>query len=59
VAALEAAPPRFIVLMRGAGIAGDYDRINHFPALAELLARRYDVVDTRDGYRLYVRRSGR
>jgi hypothetical protein len=58
VAALEAAPPRFIVLMRGAAISGDYDRIKDFPALAELLARRYDVVHTRDGYRLYARRVG-
>jgi len=58
VAALEAAPPRFIVLMRGSAIAGDYDRIRDFPALAELLARRYDVVHTRDGYRLYARRAG-
>jgi hypothetical protein len=58
VTALEAAPPRFIVLMRGAAIGGDYDRIKDFPALAELLARRYDVVDTRDGYRLYARLAG-
>ena len=58
VAALEAAPPRFIVLMRGSSISGDYSRIKDFPALAELLARRYDVVHTRDGYRWYVRRAG-
>jgi hypothetical protein len=58
VAALEAAPPRFVVLMRGSSISGDYDRIKDFPALAELLARRYDVVHTRDGYRLYERRAG-
>ena len=58
VTALEAAPPRFIVLMRGSSISGDYNRIRDFPALAGLLARRYDVVDTRDGYRLYVRRAG-
>ncbi|HZF02837.1 MAG TPA: hypothetical protein VE932_00725 [Patescibacteria group bacterium] len=57
VAALEARPPRFIVLMRG-WPSGDYDRIQHFPALADLLARRYDVVVTRDGYRLYARRAG-
>jgi hypothetical protein len=58
VAALQAAPPRFIVLMRGAGPGSGYDRINRFPELAELLARRYDGVDTRDGYRLYARREG-
>jgi hypothetical protein len=58
VAALEAAPPRFIVVMRGAAIGGDYDRVKNFPALADLLTRRYDVVHTRDGYRLYARRSG-
>jgi hypothetical protein len=57
VAALEARPPRFIVLMRG-WPSGDYDRIRYFPALAELLARRYDVVVTREGHRLYARRAG-
>ena len=57
VAALEARPPRFIVLMRG-WPSGDYDRIRHFPALADLLARRYDVVVTREGHRLYARRAG-
>ena len=56
IAALEAQPPRFIVLMRG-WPSGDYDRIRHFPALAELLARRYEVVVTREGHRLYARRS--
>jgi hypothetical protein len=57
IAALEARPPRFIVLMRG-WPSGDYDRIGSFPALAELLARRYDVVVTREGHRLYVKRAG-
>jgi hypothetical protein len=56
VAALEARPPRFSVLMRGAP-SGDYDRIRYFPALAELRARRSDVVVTRDGHRLYARRG--
>jgi hypothetical protein len=56
VAALEARPPRFIVLMRG-WPSGDYDRLRYFPALAELLARRYDVVVTREGHRLYARRG--
>ena len=57
VAALEARPPRFVVLMRG-WPSGDYDRIQRFPALADLLARRYDVVVTREGYRLYAKRPG-
>jgi len=57
IAALEARPPRFVVLMRG-WPSGDYDRIRHFPALAELLARRYDVVVTREGHRLYAKRAG-
>jgi len=57
IAALEARPPRFIVLMRG-WPSGDYDRIGSFPALAELLARRYDVVVTREGHRLYTKRAG-
>ncbi|HEY3099202.1 MAG TPA: hypothetical protein VGL14_09855 [Methylomirabilota bacterium] len=57
IAALEARPPRFIVLMRG-WPSGDYDRIRYFPALAELLARRYDVVVTREGHRLYAKRAG-
>ena len=57
IAALEARPPRFIVLMRG-WPSGDYDRIRYFPALADLLARRYDVVVTREGHRLYVKRAG-
>jgi hypothetical protein len=57
LAALEARPPRFIVLMRG-WPSGDYDRIRYFPALAELLARRYDVVVTREGHRLYAKRAG-
>jgi hypothetical protein len=56
VAALEARPPRFIVLMRG-WPSGDYDRLRYFPALAELLARRYDIVVTREGHRLYARRG--
>jgi len=56
VAALEARPPRFIVLMRG-WPSGDYDRLRYFPALAELLVRRYDVVVTREGHRLYARRG--
>jgi len=37
--------------------SGDYDRIRYFPALAELLARRYDIVVTREGHRLYARKS--
>jgi len=57
ITALEARPPRFIVLMRG-WPSGDYDRIGSFPALAELLARRYDVVVTREGHRLYAQRAG-
>jgi len=57
VAALEARPPRFIVLMRGRP-SGDYDRIKDFPALADLLARRYEVAVTREGYRLYAKRAG-
>jgi hypothetical protein len=57
IAALEARPPRFIVLMRG-WPSGDYDRVRYFPALAELLARRYDVVVTREGHRLYAKRAG-
>lgn len=56
IAALETRPPRFIVLMRG-WPSGDYDRIRYFPALADLLARRYDIVVTREGHRLYARRS--
>jgi len=55
VAALEASPPRYIVLMRG-WPSGDYDRIRYFPALADLLARRYDIVVTREGHRLYARK---
>ena len=55
VSALEARPPRYIVLMRG-WPSGDYDRIRYFPALAELLARRYDIVVTREGHRLYARK---
>jgi hypothetical protein len=57
VAALEARPPRFIVLMRG-WPSGDYERIRYFPALAELLDRRYEVVVTREGHRLYAKRAG-
>ena len=57
MAALEATPPRFVVLMRG-WPSGDYDRIQRFPALTDLLARRYDVVVTREGYRLYAKRPG-
>jgi hypothetical protein len=57
IAALEARPPRFIVLMSG-WPSGNYDRIRYFPALAELLARRYDVVVTREGHRLYAKRAG-
>jgi hypothetical protein len=57
IAALESRPPRFIVLMRG-WPSGDYDRVRYFPALAELMTRRYEVAVNGDGYRVYARRPG-
>jgi hypothetical protein len=56
VGALERTPPRFVVVM-GLWPASDYDRVRKFPALADVLAARYEVVETRDGFRLYARRA--
>jgi hypothetical protein len=58
IGALQARPPRFVVLMRGGWPEEHFDRIQHFPELAGLLARRYELVVAREGHRLYARRDG-
>ena len=55
--ALQARPPRVVVLMRGGWPADNFDRIQRFPGLADLLARRYELAVAREGHRLYVRRG--
>ena len=58
VTALERRPPRFVVVMRGGWPAEYFGRVQHFPELATLLARRYELIVARDGHRLYARRDG-
>jgi hypothetical protein len=38
--------------------AGPYGRLDDFPALAELLERRYAIVIDNPSYRIYARRPG-
>ncbi len=54
VAALDARPPRFVVLFAQGWPAGGYERVGRFPELAERLAR-YHIDARRDGYVVYAR----
>ncbi len=54
VAALDARPPRFVVLFQPGWPAGGYERVARFPELSERLAR-YRVDARRDGYIVYAR----
>jgi hypothetical protein len=57
VTALEAAPPRLIVLFVDGWPAGGVERVRTFPALAERLARAYEEVARRDAYVVYAQRD--
>jgi len=54
IAALDARPPRFIVLFAHGWPSGAYERIERFPELSSRLAR-YRVEARRDGYIVYAR----
>ncbi len=56
IRALDAHPPRLIVLFERGWPAGGYERVERFPALAARLSERYDPPVTRAGYRLYAKR---
>ena len=56
IAGLDSHPPRFIVLFERGWPSGGYERIDAFPELAERLATRYDIVATREGFRLHAKR---
>jgi hypothetical protein len=58
MAGLEASPPAAIVMFPERHAAGPYGRLDDFPALAALLARRYAVVVDNSSYRIYSRRPG-
>jgi hypothetical protein len=54
---LDARPPRFVVLFEHGWPAGGYERLAAFPELAERLTRRYHIVATAAGYRIYAKRD--
>ncbi|HEX3178638.1 MAG TPA: hypothetical protein VHZ49_18330 [Methylomirabilota bacterium] len=56
VHALDAQPPRFIVLFEHGWPAGGYERIGGFPELAAQLATRYAAPEAHAGFRLYAKR---
>jgi len=60
VAALAAAPPAAVVVMRDTWPAVGYERLAQFPEVSALLADRYALALERDseGYRIYAKRSG-
>jgi len=55
MAGLDAHPPAAIVAFPGRGGEGPYGRLAQFPALDELLARRYAIAVEGNGYRIYTR----
>jgi hypothetical protein len=57
VTALEAAPPRLIVLFVDGWPAGGVERVRAFPALAARLAGAYEEVARRDAYVVYAQRD--
>jgi hypothetical protein len=58
IRALDARPPRAIVLFERGWPAGGYERIERFPALAARLRERYVLAVARPGYRIYAQRDG-
>jgi len=58
VRGLEAAPPAAVVVMREGWPAPGYERLARFPALARLLAERYEVARDGGDYRIYAKRRG-
>jgi hypothetical protein len=54
---LDTHPPRLIVLFERGWPAGGYERVERFPALAQLLRERYQPALTRAAYRIYVKRN--
>lgn len=55
--ALDARPPRYIVVFRDGWPAGAYERIDTFPELARRLATRYVVDTRRPTYVIYAKRD--
>ncbi|HUG38054.1 MAG TPA: hypothetical protein VML54_13940 [Candidatus Limnocylindrales bacterium] len=58
VRGLEAAPPAALVVLRRSWPELGYERLARFPALARLLADRYEVARDGGDYRIYAKRSG-
>jgi len=56
MAGLEARPPAAIVAFPGRGANGPYGRLPEFPALDQLLDRRYAIAVEGNGYRIYAKR---
>ena len=55
---LAAHPPAAIVAFPGRHANGPYGRLTEFPALSQLLERRYAIAVEGNGYRIYTKRSG-
>jgi len=58
VAGLEAGRPAAIVVFPARGSTGPYGRLADFPALNQLLDRRYTIAVEGTSYRIYARRAG-
>ena len=58
VAALEAHPPEFIVMLQQGWPSGGYERLARFPRLASWVEATYRVDREGDGYRIYAKRAG-
>jgi hypothetical protein len=54
---LQAAPPRFIVVLERGWPAGGYDRVERFPALATWIGATYRLDREGEGYRIYAKRA--
>ncbi len=54
---LQASPPRYIVVFRTGWPTGGYERLEHFPELARLLATRYVIDVQRPTYTIYAKRD--
>ena len=56
-AALAAAPPAAVVVLRDTWNRPGYDRLKSFPEVAGLLDREYVLAVDRDDYRIYAKRA--
>jgi len=54
---LEAAPPKFVVVLEQGWPSGGYERIERFPALHTWMAATYRLDRERPGYRIYAKRA--